>query len=66
MASKAHSEANVRYNRSRDNLMIRPTKEEGSAIRAAAADAGQSVQQFVLDAVRVRMKWSGAGGSKNE
>lgn len=66
MASKAHSEANVRYNRSRDNLMIRPAKEEGAAIRAAAADAGQSVQQFVLDAVRVRMKWSGAGGSKNE
>lgn len=53
--TKAHNEASIKYNRSRDNIMIRPTKEEGAKIRAAAADAGQSVQQFVLDAVRVKL-----------
>ena len=53
--TKAHNEASIKYNRSRDNIMIRPTKEEGARIRAAAADAGQSVQQFVLDAVRVKL-----------
>ena len=35
--------------------MIRPSKEEGQQIRDAAAKAGQSVQAYVLDAVRERM-----------
>ena len=35
--------------------MLRPTKEEGAQIRQAAADAGQSVQGYVLGAVRVQM-----------
>jgi uncharacterized protein (DUF1778 family) len=34
--------------------MIRPTKEEGQQIRQAAADAGQSVQQYILDTLRKR------------
>ena len=36
--------------------MIRPNKEEGAAIRAAAAAAGMSVQAYVLRAVRVWME----------
>lgn len=36
--------------------MIRPTKDEGATIRAAAASAGQSVQAYVLQAVRERME----------
>ena len=36
--------------------MIRPEKEEGQKIRDAAAKAGQSVQAFILDAVRMRMR----------
>lgn len=36
--------------------MVRPTKEEGAAIRAAAASAGQSVQAYVLQAIRERME----------
>lgn len=54
-SSDAHSRANIKYNRSRDNIMIRPTKEEGAAIRACAASRGMSVQQFVLAAVRAAM-----------
>ena len=52
----AHKRASAKWNSSRDNIMIRPTKEEGAEIRAAAAAAGKSVQAFILDAVRERMK----------
>lgn len=40
------------YIRSRDNIMIRPTKPEGARIRAAAAAAGLSVQRYILDTLR--------------
>ena len=36
--------------------MIRPTKEVGATIRAAAEAAGLSVQQYILDAVDAYMK----------
>lgn len=53
--SDAHKRASKKWNASKDNLMIRPTKEEGAAIRAAASAAGQSNQQYILQAVRDRM-----------
>lgn len=53
--SDAHKRASKKWNESKDNLMIRPTKEEGAAIRAAASAAGQSNQQYILQAVRDRM-----------
>ena len=49
--SDAHKKASRKWDSSRDNIMIRPDKETGAAIRAAAAAAGQSVQQFILTAV---------------
>ena len=52
--SEAHTRASVKYNKGRDNIMIRPAKEEGQQIRQAAADAGQSVQQYILDTLRKR------------
>lgn len=52
-STPAQIRANVKYNRGRDNIMIRPTKEEGQLIRQAA-DAGQSVQQYILDTLRKR------------
>lgn len=55
MASEAKRRANIAYNKSRDNIMIRPTKEHGAKIRAAAAAAGQSVQAYVLQAIDARM-----------
>lgn len=59
MSTAAHIAANVKYNRSRDNIMVRPTKAEGAAIRAAAAAAEQSVQGYILQAVRERMEREG-------
>ena len=49
--SEAHKKASAKWNSSRDNIMIRPDKETGAAIRAAAAANGLSVQQFILAAV---------------
>lgn len=54
--SEARIRANVKYNKSRDNIMIRPSKDEGQQIRKAAAEAGLSVQTFILDAVRAKIK----------
>lgn len=56
MSTEAQKRASTNYNRKQDNIMIRPTKEEGAAIRAAAAKARQSVQAYVLQAVRERME----------
>lgn len=53
--SDAHKRASARWNASRDNIMIRPTMDEGREIRDAAARAGQSVQAYILDAIRERM-----------
>ena len=50
--SDAHSSAVIKYNRSRDNIMIRPTRGEGAEIRQAAAAAGKSVQAYILDVLR--------------
>lgn len=63
--SEAHKRASAKYNSSKDNLMIRPTKEIGAKIRAAAAAAGQSNQQYILQAVRERMDRDDKGGKPN-
>ena len=57
--SDAHKRASKKWNDSRDNIMIRPDKETGAAIRAAAAKVGQSVQQFILTAVNEYMSKHG-------
>ena len=56
--TEARKRANAAYNRRQDNIMIRPSKDEGARIRAAAADAGMSVQAYILDTLRARI---GAG-----
>lgn len=38
-----------------DKMKIQPYKEEGARIRAAAEQAGQSLQGYILQAVRARM-----------
>lgn len=38
-----------------DRILISPYKAEGTEIRAAAAAAGQSLQGYILEAVRDRM-----------
>lgn len=49
--SEAHKRASKKWNENRDAIMIRPEKETGAAIRAAAAAAGLSVTQYILDRV---------------
>lgn len=65
MASPAQIQANVRYNRSRDSITIRPTKEDGAAVRAAAAAAGQSVQGYIMQACSERMQRENHGKPQN-
>lgn len=54
--SDAQKRANIAYNRRMDSITLRPSKEEGAEIRQAAADAGQPLQRYILDAVRARMQ----------
>lgn len=56
MATKAHLEGNARHIAKLDSMLLRPYKAEGAEIRAAAAAAGQSVQAYILEAVRQRMQ----------
>lgn len=51
----SNQDAVKRYQATRDAIMIRPSKEAGQEIRTAAADAGQSVQAYILQAIRDRM-----------
>ena len=44
------------YNAICDYISLRPKKERGQEIRAAAKAAGQSLQRYILDAVRERME----------
>lgn len=52
----AEKKAVREYQKRQDNIMIRPSKEEGARIRKAAADAGKSVQAFILDVLRERIE----------
>ena len=55
MASKAQIAANIRYNQRQDSITIRPAKDHGAEIRAAAQSAGQSLQGYILQACRAAM-----------
>lgn len=61
MATKAQRKAVSAYQKRQDNIMIRPSKDEGARIRQAAADAGMSVQSYILDTLRSRI---GTGGQE--
>ena len=54
--SEAHSRASSKWNAGRDNIMLRPSKEEGQKIREAAKAAGKTVSAYILDAVRAEME----------
>ena len=56
MASDAKLKANAKYIATLDRIVIQPKKDIGQQIRQAAADAGQSVQQYILQAVNDRMQ----------
>ena len=47
---------NERYNAKCTQININPLTHEADAIKKAAADAGQSLQGYILQAVRERME----------
>ena len=53
--SEAKRRNNANYTAKCDKMLIQPLKEEGQVIRAAAKAAGQSLQGYVLQAVRERL-----------
>ena len=55
MASNAKLEGNARHMAKLDRIVIQPYKDDGQRIREAAAQAGESVQGYILKAVRDRM-----------
>ncbi len=57
--SESKRRNNDTYNAKCDRIEIKPIKPIGADIRAAAADAGQSVQAYFLQAVRERMTRDG-------
>lgn len=59
MSTEAQIRASVKYNKSRDYFALRPGKETGQKIREAAAKSGQSIQQYILQAVVDRMEKDG-------
>lgn len=61
MPTQAKKDSNARHIAKLDIIKIQPYKEEGAAIRAAAAAAGRSVQRYILEAVREKMRREGSG-----
>ncbi|MGM9586983.1 MAG: hypothetical protein ACI3VA_05805 [Candidatus Limivicinus sp.] len=50
-----------KYQEKRDSIMLRPSKEDGQIIRDTAKAAGQSVQAYILQAIKERMERDSAG-----
>jgi hypothetical protein len=53
--SEKKRKSNDRYNAKCDYIAVKPLKEKGAIIRAAAADAGMSLQGYILQAVDEKM-----------
>ena len=56
MSTDAQRAAVLRHPAKVDRIVIQPEKEEGTIIRQAAANAGQSVQGYILQAIKERME----------
>lgn len=59
--TEAKKASDARHNAKLDQIMVKPYKEEGEAIREAAKTAGQSLQGYILQAVRQKMRADAAG-----
>lgn len=53
---KTQTERTRDYQKKCDAIMLRPSLAEGRRIRDAAAAAGETVTQYILQAVRARME----------
>lgn len=58
MPTEAKKAGNARHVAKLDQIKLQPYKEEGERIRVAAAEAGMSLQAYVLEAVRKEMSHS--------
>ncbi len=58
MPTEAKKAGNARHVAKLDQIKLQPYKEEGERIRVAAAEAGMSLQAYVLEAVRKEMTHS--------
>lgn len=56
MVSEARRRANDKYTAKCDRIMIKPLRSNGALIRQAANDAGQSLQGYILQAIKERME----------
>ena len=56
MSTDAQRAAVLRHQAKLDRIVIQPEKEEGTMIRQAAANACQSVQGYILQAIKERME----------
>ena len=56
MSTDAKRAGNARHQAKLDRIVIQPEKKEGEKIRQAAANAGQSVQGYILQAIKERME----------
>lgn len=56
MVTESKRRNNDKYNAKCDAIQVRPLKPEGELIRAAAAAAGESLQGYILKAIRERME----------
>ena len=56
MSTDAKRAGNARHQAKLDRIVIQPEKEEGVKIRQTAANAGQSVQGYILQAIKERME----------
>lgn len=54
--SEARKRANIKYNRSMDQITLRPSKERGAAVRAAAQAAGQPLQVWIMETLEERLQ----------
>lgn len=57
--SESKRRNNDKYNATCDRIVIQPKKDDGAAIRAAAAAAGMSLQGYILQAIREKMERDG-------
>ena len=57
--TEAKKRNNANYTAKCDYINVRPLKAAGAAIRAAAEASGQSLQKYILEAVRARMEQEG-------
>ena len=66
MPTQAKKDGNARHVAKLDLIKIQPYKEEGIEIRVAALMAGQSVQAYVMQAIRERLSREDPNGERRE